>query len=88
MSHSIWPIAASHSTKRRKNTMWGYPFQGIKIVHEQMIQEALEHRTFPRSEKHARRSPLKYIFGAVQAHFTTTSACQPQAVFPDSDGEG
>ncbi|HLZ64100.1 MAG TPA: hypothetical protein VKR06_44795 [Ktedonosporobacter sp.] len=54
--------------------MWGLPFQGIKIIHEQMIQEALEHRTFPRSEKHARCSSLKHIFGAVQAHFTTTSA--------------
>jgi hypothetical protein len=54
--------------------MSGSHFQGIKIVHEQMIQDALERRTFPRSEKHARRSPLKHIFGAAQAHFTTTSA--------------
>ncbi|GCE09308.1 hypothetical protein KDAU_66370 [Dictyobacter aurantiacus] len=56
--------------------MWGYSFQGVKIVHEQMVQEALEHRALPRSEKRVRRSPLKHIFRAVQTHFTT-SACQP-----------
>lgn len=68
--------------------MLGYSFQSIKIVHEQKIQEALEHRAFPRGEKHARRSPLKHIFGAVQTHFTTTSAGEPQAVLLCRDGEG
>jgi len=68
--------------------MWGYSSQGIKIVHEQMIQEALEHRTLPRSEKHARRPYLKHIFGAVQARFTISSACQPQANLLCCDGEG
>jgi hypothetical protein len=74
MSHGIRPIGASHAAKRRKDTMWGYPFQGIKIAHEQMLQEALEHRAVPRREKRARRVPLKHLFGAAQAHFTTTSA--------------
>jgi hypothetical protein len=68
--------------------MWGYSFQGIKIVHEQMIQEALEQRTLPRSEKHVRRSSLKHIFGAAQAHVTTTSTCQPQVILPCCDREG
>ncbi len=68
--------------------MWGLPFQGIKIVHEQMIQEALEHRTFPRRAKHIHRSSLKDIFEAVQAHCTTTSACQPQAVLPCCNEKG
>jgi hypothetical protein len=67
--------------------MSGYSFQGIKIVHEQMIQEALERRALPRSEKRVHRSPLKHIFGAVQTHFTT-SACQPQSTLLCCDGEG
>lgn len=67
--------------------MWGYPFQGMKIVHEQMLQEALEHQAFPRGEKHARRSSQKHIFGAVLAHFTSTSAGEPQTVLLCRGGE-
>jgi hypothetical protein len=70
---SIRQTGASHATKRRKDTMWGYSTQGIKIVHKQMVQEALERRALPRSEKHARRSPLKHLFEGAQAHFTTAS---------------
>jgi hypothetical protein len=67
--------------------MWPYSNTGIKIIHEQMIQEVLEQRAFSRSEKHARRSSLKHLFRAAQAHFTTP-ACQPQAVLPRCDREG
>lgn len=68
--------------------MWGYPLQGTKIVHEQMLHEALEQRAVPRREKRARCAPLKHLFGAAQAHFTTTSAGKPQAVLLRCDGEG
>lgn len=68
--------------------MWGYSTQGIKIVHKQMVQEALERRALPRSEKHVRRSPLKHLFEGAQAHFTTASTCQPQAALICCDREG
>lgn len=62
-----------------------YSYTGVKIIHEQRIQEALERRRFA-EERKARQHTLKHIVGVVLARFTSSSAHKPQATVACSDG--
>lgn len=66
--------------------MFPYSSTSVQIIQEQKIQEALErHRFSVKRETH--RPTLKHIFGAALAHFTASSAHEPQASLLSQNGE-
>ena len=62
-----------------------FSYTGIKVVHERMIKEALEHRRLSApSEK--RRTPRKNI-SAFLTRFTSASTPKPQTPFSECAGQ-
>ena len=66
--------------------MFPYSSTGIQILQEQKIQEALKRQHF--AEKRETHWPaLSHIFGGALAHFTASSAREPQAVLLPQHGK-
>jgi hypothetical protein len=61
-------------------------YNSLKIVHEQMIQEALERRRFPAGPEKPQHRLLQ-TFGTFLARLTNRSAQKPPATFPDGHRE-
>jgi hypothetical protein len=51
MRNDIRQTGQYHSTQRREFIMWPVSYTGIKIIQDQMIEEALEHYAFLRGKK-------------------------------------
>ena len=61
-------------------------YTGLKMIHDQKIQEALEQQRLYAGQETQRRGLLQ-TFGAFLARFTNFSARKPKATFPGCDGE-
>ena len=66
--------------------MWPIPYTGLKAVHDQQINEALERSRFS-AEYATQKHSLRQTFGAFLAHFTNSSAQKPEATLPACDVE-
>jgi len=72
--------------KRMEFHMPYVSYTSMKIVHDQKIEEALEHYRFSAGQETQKRGQLQ-TFGAFLARFTNFSARKPRATFPGCDGE-
>lgn len=64
--------------------MWPAPYTGLKVVHDQEINEALEDYRFS-VEQATQKRGLAQTFGALLARFTNSSAREPEATLPVCD---
>ena len=61
------------------------PYSGMKVIHDQQIEEALEyHRHYAGQETH--RHGLLQTFGKVLARFTAQSGHKQESILPGSAG--
>jgi hypothetical protein len=72
--------------KRMEFHMPYVSYTSMKIVHDQKIEEALEHSRFSAGQETQKRGLLQ-TFGAFLARFTNFSARKPKATLPGCDGE-
>lgn len=61
------------------------PYSGMKVIHDQMIEEALERRRYYAGEKTHRQGLLK-TFGKALARFTAQSGHKHESILPGSAG--
>ena len=59
------------------------PYSGMKVIHDQMIEEALERRRYYEGQETHRQGLLK-TFGKALAHFTAQSGHKHESILPDT----
>jgi hypothetical protein len=58
------------------------PYSGMKVIHDQMIEESLERRRYYAGQETHRQRLLK-TFGKVLARFTAQSSRKQESILPD-----
>jgi hypothetical protein len=83
---SIFNITALFNIQKKEiHIMTPFSYTSLKIVHDQMIEEALE-RYRPAEEQKTQKRDLRQMTGAFLARFTNISARKAKETIPSCEG--